>query len=1464
MSAKAIATTADEAFSSARTGKPFQATLMRGQGRPDSPYNEHVPQEAILGGGRWTTPDAAFAAHFGPTITQHQVQLQNPLVIRTDAEWRALTRGAGWKYPNPFGGDPAAASADIARLRGSLEASGHDGVVIDPSRHGDDAKTLSDVFGPRQVVEFQPPEAAAPGPRQAATQPATQAEPAPEPETEAPGALVPTQAATACDVVEHVTRRGKTLRGVIRRDLTAAQAKDIDPGTFRKDNGWFLRLNRLPGTPPETPEAAEAEAPKARAPEQAAAPVAPDQREIGRNSEGDPLFEDARGVRSIVRNGVRQFEAVRVTPTGTLILPPARARSSMFEPAEVEAPGQIAPLTMPEAASEDAFAALGTPYGADNQAVVTPIAEEAKARLRAAHDVLAHGGDEATDIAGEALAAYHLEAGATSFGDYQQAMLGDLGRVAEPFLRRWYDAARERTGVPAEEMTAPEHIEPLPLEPEVPTSGAETEDVGNGDQLSGQHDSEPVPGPDAGPGAPDVQRPDKERGTPRAPQVGAPAGARADEGGAGERTPRPGRPPAEPERGAIGEGAGAGDAGGVQPGAEREPGAAGRSAEAADPDAIGRNYTIEPGALAEDRSPRQKAEGNLAAIRLVKRLDVEGRLPSRAEQDVLAQYVGWGGLSGAFPLPGDEPRKEFAETARALRELLTPEEHKQASASTQYAHYTSEAIVRSMWDGMRRMGFRGGLAFEPGMGTGNFVGMMPKDIAARTQYSGIERDPITARVAHYLYPDSGVREADFTTVPLPPRTFDLVIGNPPFSDVVVKADPAYRARNFMLHDYFFAKSIDSLRPGGVLGFVTSAGTMNKIDPSAREYIARRAAFVGGIRLPSDAFAKNAGTQVTTDILFFQRRPEDLDKDASLDEEKAWTETVPRTLPDATGKPTAGRVNRYFSEHPEMVLGNEGFFDKLYQGRYAVHARPGEDFGAQLAAAIARLPEGIYQAQKTPRQRAEADFEAPETKEGSFYLAPDGRLMQYSTGVGREIARRGAGTEGGFTSTEIEKIRGLLPVRDALRDVIRHDLADTDEEAAAEARARLNQHYDAFVSKHGPINKELRRFRRPSIVEQESAILEAREEARTAGAMWDDGSFDPRPFLARRASLAETARARAALRKHLGSAFQEATLDPADLPDVQMTSHPNIDPFEDDPESYRLRSIESYDEATDRGTKRRVFRESVIARQPEPEIRSANDGALWSLNQYGRLDLDRIAEKMGRTRDSIIDELGDTIFRLPGADDTYQTASEYLSGDVVTKLEAAIDAQRRTNDPTLERNINALRAAQPVPLAPEEITMGLGMPWIGTELPARFAAEHLRIGDPRITYQPKLGNWQVEHGWNGDKSGLPVWGVENLDAYGVLKAALNHVPPRVYRPKSGGEKGTEFDPVATQAARDLVEKMSREFEGWIEAQPDVRTRLAETYNAKMNRVVPRQYDGSYLTTPGVASDWSWRPHQTKVV
>jgi N12 class adenine-specific DNA methylase len=466
---------------------------------------------------------------------------------------------------------------------------------------------------------------------------------------------------------------------------------------------------------------------------------------------------------------------------------------------------------------------------------------------------------------------------------------------------------------------------------------------------------------------------------------------------------------------------------------------------------------------------KEKARDNVAAIRTLRQVEDESRAATEAEKAVLARYSGWGALSNVFH---PHPRSDWEEIARTVRQHLTPEEYDSARGSTPNAHFTSVPVVQAMWAALERLGLRAGAQIlEPSMGVGHFFGLMPESLLPGCRRTGVELDTITARIAKQLYPDATIFAKGFEDTILPENFFDAVIGNIPFGNYPVH-DPAYRNSPVTrtIHDYFLAKALDKLRPGGVVALITSRYTMDKQDSTMRRYLAARADLVGAIRLPNTAFKANAGTEVTTDILFFQKRmpgspPSRQGGTASSEiapsreRGEAWRDLSTIATPDGEIA-----VNEYFARHPEMMLGEMRLEGALYREREPTLA--GELSPERLAQAVASLPEGIWarntgpdRARPPPETGALADINRAEVKDGA-YAVRDGLLA----------IRRGAVFEPAKVPRALAwRIRGLLAVRDAIRAVFQTQLDEAGEERIVEARRQLNGLYDSFVRSYGPLS-----------------------------------------------------------------------------------------------------------------------------------------------------------------------------------------------------------------------------------------------------------------------------------------------------------------------------------------------------------------------------------------------------------
>ena len=456
------------------------------------------------------------------------------------------------------------------------------------------------------------------------------------------------------------------------------------------------------------------------------------------------------------------------------------------------------------------------------------------------------------------------------------------------------------------------------------------------------------------------------------------------------------------------------------------------------------NFRITDDHLGEGGA-KQKYARNIEAIRTLFQLEQEHRGATAEEQQVLSQYVGWGGLADAFDPGKDSWAKEYAE----LKGLLSEEEYAAARSSTLNAHYTSPVVIRSIYDAVEKMGFRSGNILEPSMGVGNFFGMLP-DTMADSRLYGVELDSITGRIAKKLYPQADITVAGFETTDR--RDFyDLAVGNVPFGQYRVN-DKAYNKLGFSIHNYFFAKAIDQVRPGGVMAFVTSRYTMDSKDSTARKHMAERADLLGAIRLPNNAFRANAGTDVVSDIIFLQKR------DRPADIEPDWVQL---------GKTEDGfAINQYFVDHPEMVLGELTTESTQYgRGELTVAPLEGTSLADQLAEAVQHI-EGQY----TEVEVETPDIADAENEKHILPADPDVKNFSYTVVDGEVFYRENSVmTQVELSDTAKGRVTGMVELRQIVNDLIQQQLEDYPDADIKATQERLNAAYDAFAAKYGLLN-----------------------------------------------------------------------------------------------------------------------------------------------------------------------------------------------------------------------------------------------------------------------------------------------------------------------------------------------------------------------------------------------------------
>ncbi len=731
----------------------------------------------------------------------------------------------------------------------------------------------------------------------------------------------------------------------------------------------------------------------------------------------------------------------------------------------------------------------------------------------------------------------------------------------------------------------------------------------------------------------------------------------------------------------------------------------------------------------------EKAHANIAAIRLVKSLENENRDAP---------------LAGVFET--DYRRKpEWNAVATALQELLTSDEYESARATTPNAHFTSPLVINAIWAGLQKLGLGENVeVLEPAMGVGHFFGLMPEAMQGGHR-TGVELDSITARIARKLYPDTTIFEKGFEDTQLPDNYFDAVVGNVPFGDYPVH-DPTptmKRSLTRSIHDYFFAKSLEKVRPGGILALITSRYTMDKKDDVIRSHLADKADLIAAVRLPNTAFKGNAGTEVTTDILFLQKRtPEQ--REAG----ERWVVTKPIEI---EGSSIA--LNEYYTRHPEMMLGQMVLAGTMYRAKEPTLA--GELTREILGKAIEALPEGIY----IPRGYGGEPVPAePIADPERFKGMKDGG---YGEVDGKIVKRNGLSFEPtSFSSLETMRVRGLLQIRDAVREVFATQLDDAPESQITAARQHLNRVYDLFVRRHGYIS--------------------SRENSRA---------------------------------------------------------------FNGDPDHPLLLSLENYNEELQTASKTLVFERRTLERyKPVSHVETASEALAVSLNETGGISWERMASLTGYSIKEVQAELGYHVFQNP--EGAWETADEYLSGDVRAKLNQAFAAAEI--NPSYRSNAEALKAVQPEDILPGDINARLGAGWIPRSDIRDFIAEVLQVpkNNVAVGHAGEIAAWSVilEFSAAHAVSNTTTHGTKGMSASSLIEDALNMRVPTIYDTLPDDTR--VINQTETIAAREAQQKLKDRFAHWIWENPERTERLARLYNDRFNNIRLRTYDGLHLTFPGM--------------
>lgn len=807
-----------------------------------------------------------------------------------------------------------------------------------------------------------------------------------------------------------------------------------------------------------------------------------------------------------------------------------------------------------------------------------------------------------------------------------------------------------------------------------------------------------------------------------------------------------------------------------------------------------KNYVI------EDREAvtgaKTKFQNNIAAIKILKQTEAENRAATPEEQGQLFLYSGWGGLANAFESDNDKWKNEYSE----LKGLLTDEEYTAARSTVLDSFYTDTAIVDSIYEVIRNAGFEDGNILEPAMGVGNFFGRLPEELRDKVNLYGVEKDSLSGRIAQKLYPQADITIDGFENTRFNDNSFDVAIGNIPFGDFSVN-DSKYNSEHLKIHDYFFLKSLDKVRDGGIVAFVTSKGTLDKKDSSFRKTLAERADLVGAVRLPNNAF-KSAGTEVTADIIFLQKR----EKKSEI--EPSWVHT---------GQLENGlTVNNYFVEHPEMILGEVVEGNKMF-GRtddtMCVPFNDGRTLSELLSSAVKNINfEYSASAEKLIPVSEHLTAEPLKLRLQSFYRR-NGEIYFYGSDKSGKIVNVSADKALGKKLNH-ERINSFIDIRDTLRELLDVQQYDNKDSEIAQLQEKLNNCYDSFYSKYGLLHSSYNH-----------SLLNS------------DGAY---PLVA---SL-------------------EADFDKDN--------------------NLLVKKSDIFTERVNKPT-------ATIS-----HVDTAEEALAVCVAEKGVIDFEYMSQITDVPPEDLkigLREKGE-IFAVPSytgdEDYEYQTASEYLSGDIYAKLDMA-KAYASVNG-IYESNVVALKEVLPTPLKAGDIDINLGATWIDKKyyeqfmyeifetpqsLKSDYVSRFFKSDRIELDYSEYSGRWNITNK-RADLSVTTVktYGASGLSAYQIFESVLNLSEPKVYKDKVDEYGVVERDknnkPVrvldveATQVVQQKANAIRREFKNWIFKDANRRRDIVDTYNRTFNCVHAREYDGSHLNFPGMNSNIQLHEHQKNAI
>lgn len=1075
----------------------------------------------------------------------------------------------------------------------------------------------------------------------------------------------------------------------------------------------------------------------------------------------------------------------------------------------------------------EAEQAEATKFGSENKIFTEDKANKAREILRKKLSGIHMGVPLDPEIiqAGIDLAGYYIEGGSRSFVSYSKKMISDLGDMIRPYLKSFYMAVRNYPGFDKAGMdneAALDEIDenkidisekkPIIKQTDLSATEGANEDLTvedrptsrDGDRALEGTQSDNVPEPEKvgetggrgpGSGGKDLQR-NGELDRPGNPlesglgddqgKVPVSSGGRGTSGSGRRGTPVSGG--IQPD-GGLHESSESGDR------APREHTEHPQTAPKIDrPKA--KDYVITDLTQLGEGGQKTKYRNNIEAIKLLKELDETDRPATSGEQDILARYVGWGAIPQAFDPANEKWSSEYVE----LQGLLDEEEYEAARQSTQYAHYTSDTVINGIYKALKHLGFNGGVILEPGSGVGNFVGLMPDSMRTSSRFTGIERERIAAGIAKHLYPNQNMQQKDFTYFRSPNEHYDLSVGNPPFGKTEL-TDMTGRKHltGLSIHNYFIAKSVDLTRPGGIISVVVSRFFMDAKNSPGRKYIADRTRFLGAIRLPNTAFTKNAGTEVTTDIIFLQKLPEnEFGSQATRKLAEPWSHLG--QIDDPHGR-EAIQINNYYIDHPEMLLGRmertgtmRGAFEPT------LSPNPNVTLSEAINQAVQNLPKDVFvPVSEKLTQNMERDsaikLENPEVGEGGHFLDGANLYRRITDREGVPYAQEITpdlqfSKKEKYGPNRIARIKQLTAIRFTTRALLAAEMSDNTEKMG-KLRKKLNRQYDEFVQENGPINwkKNYSLMREDPDVPLLMALEEKFDKGITANAA-----------------------------KKLG-----------------------VKPI------------------APSATKHAIFSARVVLKRESPtSAETPEDAIMISLAERGKIDADYIGKLLGKDGEKVISDLAekkDSILFVNPATHEYELKDAYLSGNVRRKL---YEAERSG----LVKNIEALSKVIPEDVPPHEISGSIGSPWIPVNVYEDFVRSLLGEGtEVKIKYIPVNSSFMVKVSNQNEIHELTTYGTQSYPASRIIHSLLNNREIKVtYKDNDGNVR---VDKESTDESNDKASEIKDKFTDWLFADDLRSEEVSRAFNNAKNNYVTRTFDGSWLSFAGKVPDEiiKFRRHQT---